>query len=93
MSDYLRSNVQITSSGVFNPALLRHTLAATTVDRLLLSTDYPFQRPTQPDIEQFLAEFDTDEDREKFTGGNARRLFRLDVPASAARTQQVHVQG
>jgi hypothetical protein len=75
VSDYLRSNVFITSSGMFNPALLRHSLAATTIDQLLFSTDYPFQRPTQPEIRQFLTEFDTDEDRAKFTGGNARRLF------------------
>ncbi len=78
VSDYLRSNVHITSSGMFNPALLRHALAATTIDQLLFSTDYPFQRPTRPEIQQFLAEFDTDEDREKFTGGNAQRLFRID---------------
>lgn len=79
VSDYIRSNAFITSSGMFNPALLRHTLAATTIDRLLFSTDYPFQRPTQPEIQQFLAEFDNDEDREKFAAGNARRLFGIDA--------------
>ena len=80
VSDYLRSNVSITSSGMFNPALLRHTLSATTIDRLLFSTDYPFQRPTQTEIQEFLAEFDSDEDRQKFTSGNASRLFRIDLP-------------
>ncbi|HEY4018836.1 MAG TPA: amidohydrolase family protein [Pseudonocardiaceae bacterium] len=79
VSDYLRSNVHITSSGMFSPALLRHTLEVTTVDRLLFSTDYPFQRPSRSDIDQFLTEFDTDEDRDKFTAGNARKLFRFDV--------------
>ncbi|MFI5776362.1 amidohydrolase family protein [Nocardia sp. NPDC051570] len=79
VSDYIRSNVFITSSGMFNPALLHHTLTATTIDRLLFSTDYPFQRPTRPEIQQFLTEFDTDEDREKFTGGTARRLFGIEV--------------
>ncbi|HEX3814290.1 MAG TPA: amidohydrolase family protein [Mycobacteriales bacterium] len=79
VSDYLRSNVFITSSGMLNPALLRHSLDATTIDQLLFSTDYPFQRPTPPEIRQFLAEFDTDEDRAKFTGGNARRLFGIDA--------------
>jgi uncharacterized protein len=64
---------------MFNPALLRHTLAATTIDHLLFSTDYPFQRPAQPEIQQFLAEFDNDEDREKFAAGNARRLFGIDA--------------
>jgi len=80
VSEYLRSNVHITSSGMLEPALLRHALAVTTPDRLLFSTDSPFQRPTRPEIDRFLAEFDTDADREAFTGGNARRLFGIDVP-------------
>ena len=78
MSDYLCSNVFITSSGMFNPALLRHTLSVTTSDRLLFSTDYPFQRPTRAEIDAFLTEFGTDEDRALFTDGNARRLFGID---------------
>jgi predicted TIM-barrel fold metal-dependent hydrolase len=77
VSEYIRSNVFITSSGMFNPALLRHTLAATSIDQVLFSTDYPFLRPTQPEIQAFLAELD-DEGREKFTSGNARRLFGID---------------
>jgi uncharacterized protein len=75
VSEYLQSNVYITSSGMFNPALLHNALEVTSVDQLLFSTDYPFQRPTSPDIRNFLAEFDSDDDREKFTSGNARRLF------------------
>jgi len=75
VSEYVRSNVHITSSGMLNPALLRHALAATTSDRLLFSTDYPFQRPTRADVEQFLTEFPTDQDRDRFTAGNARTLF------------------
>jgi predicted TIM-barrel fold metal-dependent hydrolase len=82
VSDYIRSNVFITSSGMFNPALLHHSLKATTIDQLLFSTDYPFQRPTRPEIGRFIAEFDTDEDREKFTGGNARRLFGITTPSA-----------
>ncbi len=79
VADYLRTNFFITSSGMLNPALLRHSLAVTTVDQLLFSTDYPFVRPTRAEIGQFLAEF-SDEDREKFTSGNARRLFGIDTP-------------
>jgi predicted TIM-barrel fold metal-dependent hydrolase len=75
VSEYVRSNVFITSSGMFNPALLRHVLSVTTIDRLLFSTDYPFQRPTREEIQRFLAEFDTDEERNKFSADNARRLF------------------
>jgi predicted TIM-barrel fold metal-dependent hydrolase len=45
VSDYVRSNVHITSAGMFDPALLRHVLEVTTPDRLLFSSDHPFQRP------------------------------------------------
>jgi predicted TIM-barrel fold metal-dependent hydrolase len=63
---------------MFNPALLRHALAVTSIDRLLFSTDYPFQRPTAPELDRFLAEFDDDTDRRKFSSENARRLFEID---------------
>jgi hypothetical protein len=78
VSDYVRSNVFITSSGMFNPALLHHALEVTTIDKLMFSTDYPFQRPTRGGLQRFLTEFDTDEDRNKFSGDNARRLFGID---------------
>ncbi|MCU1393349.1 MAG: amidohydrolase [Ilumatobacteraceae bacterium] len=81
VSEYVGTNVHITSSGMFNPALLRHALEATTIDRLLFSTDYPFQHPGRDDIRQFLAEFDTDEDRRRFSGDNACRLFHIEPPS------------
>lgn len=79
VSDYIRSNVFITTSGVLNPALLHHALSVTTVDRLIFSTDYPFQQPTGVDITAFLAHFATDEDRQKFSSANAAALYRIDV--------------
>jgi predicted TIM-barrel fold metal-dependent hydrolase len=84
VSDYLLSNVFITSSGMLNPALLHHALEVTTIDRLIFSTDYPFQRPTHADIEQFLTAFSSDDDRQKFAGGNAQRLFGIDGPSQSA---------
>jgi predicted TIM-barrel fold metal-dependent hydrolase len=77
VSDYVRSNFHITSSGMLSPALLHHTLEVTTIDRLIFSTDSPFQRPTPAEIGEFLTEFATDEDREKFTAGNALKLFKI----------------
>jgi predicted TIM-barrel fold metal-dependent hydrolase len=77
VSEYIRSNVHITSSGMLNPTLLRHALEVTTPDRLLFSTDYPFQQPTAADIGEFLTSFPSDEAREAFTAGNARALFRI----------------
>lgn len=76
--EVLRSNVFLTSSGMFNPALLRHALEVTTIDHLLFSTDYPFQQPTRPEIESFLGEFESDQDRAAFTSDNARKVFNLD---------------
>ncbi|MBD7993871.1 amidohydrolase [Arthrobacter sp. Sa2CUA1] len=80
ISEYVRSNVHITCSGMLNPVLLRHALEVTTPDRLIFSTDYPFQRPGGQDISTLLDAFASDSDREKFTAGNARALFGLSTP-------------
>ena len=79
VSDYLRSNFFITTSGMLNPALLQHALAVTTVDRLIFSTDYPFQQPTRGEIDAFLGNFSSDEDRRKFCSGNAVSLYGLQL--------------
>lgn len=80
VSDYVRSNFHITTSGVLDPALLAHALSATTPDRLIFSTDYPFQHPTRAEIDTFLAAFDSEDAREQFASGNATALFGLDAP-------------
>jgi predicted TIM-barrel fold metal-dependent hydrolase len=85
VSDYVRSNVHVTASGMLSPALLHHALEVTTPDRLLFSTDYPFQRPTRTDIATFLDELPTDAARERFTSGNARALFGLDPEAATGK--------
>jgi predicted TIM-barrel fold metal-dependent hydrolase len=79
VSDYIRTNFHITASGMLNPALLHHALAVTTVDRLIFSTDYPFQHPTQDEITSFLGHFTSDEDRQKFSSANAAALFGLEL--------------
>jgi uncharacterized protein len=78
VSDYVRSNFWITASGMLNPALLHHVLSVTSVDRLMFSTDYPFQRPTQDDIDSFLGHFPIDEERRKFSSANAAALYGLE---------------
>ncbi|GAA3557225.1 amidohydrolase family protein [Microlunatus spumicola] len=75
VSDYVRTNVHVTASGMLSPALLHHALAVTTPDRLLFSTDYPFQRPSRTEIATFLEELPDDDAREGFASGNARALF------------------
>jgi len=78
MSEYLRSNVFITCSGMLSVPLLRHVQTITATDRLMFSTDYPFQRPGRGEIEKFFSAFETDEDRGLFAHGNAQRLFGID---------------
>ena len=78
VTDYLRENVWITASGMLDPALLQHALAVTTTDRLLFSTDYPFQSPTREQIDALLAAFPDDASRDAFAAGNARNLFGID---------------
>jgi predicted TIM-barrel fold metal-dependent hydrolase len=46
----------------------------------VFAADYPFPRQSKADIAQFVAEFASDDDREKFVEGNARSLFKLDLP-------------
>ncbi|GAU71041.1 putative decarboxylase [Streptomyces sp. NBRC 110611] len=79
VSDYVRSNFHITASGMLNPALLRHALSVTSVDRLLFATDYPFQRPAEEEIRSFLGYFSSETERRQFSSANAASLFRIDL--------------
>jgi predicted TIM-barrel fold metal-dependent hydrolase len=79
VTHYIRANFHITASGMLNPALLHHALSVTTADRLIFSTDYPFQHPTRDEISTFLTHFPTDEDRQKFTAGNAAALYGIEL--------------
>jgi predicted TIM-barrel fold metal-dependent hydrolase len=78
VSECVRSNFFITTSGMLNPALLHHALSVTTVDRLIFSTDYPFQHPTEEDIASFLEHLPSDTDREKFSSANAASLYGIE---------------
>ncbi|KOV61245.1 amidohydrolase family protein [Streptomyces sp. MMG1121] len=79
VSDYIRSNFYITASGMLNPALLQHALSVTSVDRLIFSTDYPFQRPTREEIDSFLTHFSSDAERQQFSSANAASLYGIDL--------------
>jgi uncharacterized protein len=79
VSEYIRSNFFITTSGMLNPALLQHALSATSADRLIFSTDYPFQHPTREEITSFLGHFASDAERQMFSSANAAALYGLDI--------------
>jgi predicted TIM-barrel fold metal-dependent hydrolase len=53
-------------------------LSVTSVDRLIFSTDYPFQQPTREEITSFLGEFASDAERGRFSSANAAALYGLD---------------
>ena len=77
VSDYIRSNIYITSSGMLQQRLLRHTLDFTAADRVLFSTDYPFHRPDATAIGEFFDAIPDPVDRAKIASGNAEALFHL----------------
>ena len=77
VSDYITTNIHITSSGMLQERLLRHTLDFTGADRVLFSTDYPFHRPGATAVRQFFDAISDPSDRAMIASGNAAALFRL----------------
>jgi len=54
IATYLRRNLYVTSSGLFLPTWLERAKAIVGADRLLFSTDYPYQYRPGRDARQFL---------------------------------------
>jgi len=77
VSDYIKTNIHITSSGMLHERLLRHTLDFTGADQVLFSTDYPFHQPTAAAVSQFFDAVPDPADRAKIASGNAEALLRL----------------
>jgi predicted TIM-barrel fold metal-dependent hydrolase len=77
VADYIKTNIHITSSGMLQERLLRHTLDFTAADRVLFSTDYPFHQPDATAVEQFFDAIPDPAARAKIASGNAEALLRL----------------
>jgi uncharacterized protein len=77
VSDYITANIHITSSGMLQDRLLRHTLDFTGADHVLFSTDYPFHRPDAAAVGRFFDAIPDPADRARIASGNAETLFRL----------------
>ena len=77
VSEYITTNIHITSSGMLQERLLRHTLDFTSADRVLFSTDYPFHQPSAAAARQFFDAIPDPADRSKIASGNAEALFHL----------------
>jgi len=85
VSDYIMTNIHITSSGMLQERLLRHALDFTGADRVLFSTDYPFHQPGAAAVGQFFDAIPDRCDRAKIASGNAQTLFRLAWPDAPGR--------
>jgi len=76
VSEYIRENVMITTSGLYRPEALLCAMAALGADRILYAVDYPFADPAAS-----MAAFEktpmSDADREKIFHGNAERVLKL----------------
>lgn len=75
IATYLRRNLYVTASGMFSPDYLARAAAIVGPDRLLFSTDYPYQYRPGGDARRFLAECGlNDADKAAFAHGNWVRL-------------------
>lgn len=79
-SDYLRSNLIITTSGVCQDSALQCALAELGEDRVLFSVDYPYEA-TQTCAEWIERTPLTDAQREKICYRNAERVLRIGITA------------
>jgi gamma-resorcylate decarboxylase len=81
MSEYFEANFYLTTSGNFRTQTLTNAIAEIGVDRVLFSTDWPFE-----DVSDAAVWFDAapiaEADRIKIGRTNALRLFKLGKPGS-----------
>ena len=76
MSEYLRSNFYLTTSGQFRTSSLMTAIAEMGVERILFSVDYPFENTV--DATTWFDKADISEaDRQKIGRDNAVALFKL----------------
>jgi predicted TIM-barrel fold metal-dependent hydrolase len=75
VEEYFKRNLYVTSSGMWNQIYLQRALEIVGQERILFSTDYPYQyRPGQPGRSFLLATDLSQEAREAFAHGNWERL-------------------
>lgn len=75
IADYVRQNVSVTPSGIFSQRYMRWATEVLGVERVLFSTDYPYQNAGEGGARRFLNEAPiSDVDREKIAHGNWQRM-------------------
>jgi 2,3-dihydroxybenzoate decarboxylase len=76
VADYMRNNFWVTTSGNFATPSLIASIAELGVDRVMFSTDYPFEDITQS-VEWFDKAAISEADRQRVGRTNALGLFGL----------------
>jgi predicted TIM-barrel fold metal-dependent hydrolase len=92
VAEYFPTNIHIATSGMLTPRLLRHALDYTSVDRILLSGDYPFHRLDAPTIDNFLQTLPDLDDQQKIAHANAEALYGLEQRPSGSNDQRAQLQ-
>jgi uncharacterized protein len=92
VAEYFATNIHIATSGMLTPRLLRHALDFTSVDRILLSGDYPFHRLDAATITDFLQTLPDRDDQQKIAYANAETLYGLEQPATGSSEQTPQLQ-
>jgi uncharacterized protein len=76
VSDYYRTNVWATPSGMYNRNQLNFVVAELGADRIIHSEDFPYV--VRDNVSTFLEQSDlTDDQRQAIAHGNAERLMRI----------------
>jgi uncharacterized protein len=76
VANYVRQNFSVTPSGILNQRLLERAVEEIGVERVMLSTDYPFQFDPQRNLKEFLARSHLgSNDQEAVASGNADRFL------------------
>jgi hypothetical protein len=81
VAEYFATNIHIATSGMLTPRLLRHAMDFTSVDRILLSGDYPFHRLDVAAVTGFLETLPDRDDQQKIAHANAEVLYGLQLSA------------
>ena len=78
LNEYMMDNMYYTTSGHFHTASMRHVIAEFGIDRVLFSTDYPFEEVSDACV--WFDNCDINEnDRMRIGRTNAISLFKLDI--------------
>jgi 2,3-dihydroxybenzoate decarboxylase len=75
-SEYIGTNILLTNSGVFDPAVLAGAVAAVGADAVMFSVDYPYEETAEA-IRGFEQTELSDIDRAKIAYQNAERILKL----------------